>query len=98
MGLFSNFSAISKINTLIKQLEPKLDYIASELDYPFSANRERLRVECGTVAVLMTEILDIADNAGGSVKYAPYYLKGEKLNLMDISAIAASLVERAQHL
>ena len=59
MGFFSNFGAIGKINTLIKQLEPKLDYIASELNYPHSANRERLRVECGTVSVLMGEGLHL---------------------------------------
>lgn len=98
MGFFSNIGAIGKINTLIKQLEPKLDYIASELNYPHSANRERLRVECGTVSVLMGEIIEIASNAGRSVMLAPYYLKGRKLSLMDISGIAASLVERAERL
>ena len=56
MGFFSNYKAIGRINVLIKQLEPKLDYIARELQFPSSVNRERLRVECGTVTVLMSEI------------------------------------------
>ena len=36
MGFFSNYNAIGRINALIKQLEPKLDYIAGELQYPYS--------------------------------------------------------------
>ena len=40
MGFFSNYNAIGRINALIKQLEPKLDYIASELQYPYSANKD----------------------------------------------------------
>ena len=57
-----------------------------------------MRVECGTVSVLMGEIIEIASNAGRSVMLAPYYLKGRKLSLMDISGIAASLVEKAERL
>lgn len=78
MGFFSNYNAIGRINALIKQLEPKLDYIASELQYPYSANKERLRVECGTVSVLMSEIADIVQSSGRSVFLAPYYFKGKK--------------------
>lgn len=98
MGLFSNFNAIGRINTLIKQLEPKLDYIARELQYPYSVNKERLRVECGSVSVLMGEITDILQNSGRSVFLAPYYFKGRKMTIMDLNKIAMSLVQQAEEL
>ena len=98
MGFFSNYNAIGRINALIKQLEPKLDYIAGELQYPYSINKERLRVECGTVSVLMGEITDILQNSGRSVFLAPYYLKGQKISIMDLNGIAASLVQQAEEL
>jgi hypothetical protein len=98
MGFFSNYNAIGRINALIKQLEPKLDYIASELQYPYSVNKERLRVECGTVSVLMSEIADIVQSSGRSVFLAPYYFKGKKMAIMDLHGIAASLVQQAEQL
>ena len=98
MGFFSNYKAIGRINVLIKQLEPKLDYIARELQFPSSVNRERLRVECGTVTVLMSEIADIVQSSGRSVFLAPYYLKGQKISIMDLTGIAASLVQQAEEL
>lgn len=98
MGFFSNYNAIGRINALIKQLEPKLDYIASELQYPYSVNKERLRVECGTVSVLMSEIADIVQSSGRSVFFAPYYFKGKKMTIMDLHGIAASLVQQAEQL
>lgn len=98
MGFFSNYNAIGRINTLIKQLEPHLDYIVRELNYPSHINKERLRVECGTVSVLMGEITDILQNAGRSVFLAPYYFKGKKMTIMDLHGIAASLVQQAEEL
>ena len=98
MGFFSNYNAIGRINVLIKQLEPKLDYIARELQFPSSVNRERLKVECGTVTVLMSEIADIVQSSGRSVFLAPYYLKGQKISIMDLNGIAASLVQQAEEL
>ncbi|WP_289074093.1 hypothetical protein [uncultured Bacteroides sp.] len=98
MGFFSNYNAIGRINALIKQLEPKLDYIAGELQYPYSINKERLRVECGTVSVLMSEIADIIQSSGRSVFLAPYYFKGKKMTIMDLHGIAASLVQQAEEL
>lgn len=98
MGFFSNYNAIGRINALIKQLEPKLDYIAGELQYPYSINKERLKVECGTVSVLMSEIADIIQSSGRSVFLAPYYFKGKKMTIMDLHGIAASLVQQAEEL
>ena len=98
MGFFSNYNAIGRINVLIKQLEPKLGYIASELQYSHSANKQRLRVECGAVSVLMSEIADILQNAGRSVLLAHYYFKGKKMSIMDLHRIAASLVQQAEDL
>lgn len=98
MGFFSNYNAIGRINALIKQLEPKLDYIAGELQYPYSINKERLRVECGTVSVLMSEIADIIQSSGRSVFLAPYSFKGRKMTIMDLHGIAASLVQQAEEL
>ena len=76
----------------------KLDYIAGELQYPYSINKERLRVECGTVSVLMSEIADIIQSSGRSVFLAPYYFKGKKMTIMDLHGIAASLVQQAEEL
>ncbi len=98
MGFFSNFNAIGRINVLIKQLEPKLDYIASELQYPYSVNKQRLRVECGSVSVLMGEISEILQSSGRSVLLAHYYFKGRKVSIMDLHGIAASLVQQAEQL
>lgn len=98
MGLFSNFNAIGRINILIKQLEPKLDYIARELQYPYSVNKERLRVECGSVSVLMGEITDILQNSGRSVFLAPYYFKGQKITITDLHRMASSLILQAENL
>lgn len=78
MGFFSNFGSIGKINTLIKQIEPKFDYIYGEIQYLQTANRAQLQVECGTISVLMDEFMSIASNFSRSVILAPYYFKGEK--------------------
>ena len=72
--------------------------IAGELQYPYSINKERLRVECGTVSVLMSEIADIIQSSGRSVFLAPYYFKGRKMTIMDLHGIAASLVQQAEEL
>lgn len=91
MGFFNNVKNVGKINTLLKQIEPKVDAIQYEVqsNYP---NRNRIRVEAGTISVLMCEIMDIAGASGNSVKLAPYYFFGRKMNLMQISAVLAELV------
>lgn len=98
MGFFANCRAIGRINVLIKQLEPKFDYIAGELQFPFSANRERLRAECVAVTVLMGEILDIVEASGESLFRTPFFLKGHKISIMDLNGIAASLIQQANEL
>lgn len=98
MGFFSNFGSIGKINTLIKQIEPKFDYIYGEIQYPQTANRARLQVECGTISVLMDEIMSIACNSSHSVMLAPYYFKGKKMSLMDLSGLLASIISAAENL
>lgn len=98
MGFFSNFGSIGKINTLIKQIEPKFDYIYGEIQYPQTANRPRLQVECGTISVLMDEIMSIACNSSRSVMLAPYYFKGKKMSLMDLSGLLASIISAAENL
>ena len=98
MGFFSNYNAIGRINALIKQIEPKLDYIAEELQYPYYINKQRLREECGTVSVLMGEIINILQDSGRSVFLAPYYFRGRKITIMDLNRIAASLIQQAEKL
>lgn len=78
MGFFSNFGSIGKINTLIKQIEPKFDYIYGEIQYPQTANRARLQVECGTISVLMDEIMSIASNSSRSVILDLIISRGKK--------------------
>lgn len=96
MGFFNDYKAIGRINALIKQLEPKIDYIEHELDYSYSVNSIRLKNECSTVAVLMTEIMDILNKAGKTAALAPYYFHGKKCNIQDFSFYVMILIERAE--
>lgn len=96
MGIFSGFNSIGRINVLIKQIEPKLDYIVGEINYPATANVERLRIECGTISVLMSEMMDIVGNSPRSVFLAPYYMEGHKMSLMEISNYVASIIQQAE--
>lgn len=97
MGFFNNYKNIGKINTLLKQIEPKVKAIEYEAQSPYP-NRDRMRVEAGTISVLMSEIMDIAGSSGNSVILAPYYFFGRKMSLMQISAILAQLVEMSENI
>lgn len=97
MGFFNNYKNIGKINTLLKQIEPKVNAIEYEAQSPYP-NRNRIRVEAGTISVLMSEIMDIAGASGNSVLLAPYYFFGRKMSLMQISAVLAQLVEMSENL
>lgn len=96
MGIFDSYRAIGRINALIKQLEPKLDYISNEIQYPLTANVVRLRAECMAVSVLMDEIFNIIEHSSRSVSLAPYYLHGQKCEIQDVGIYAAILIERAK--
>jgi len=96
MGFFNNYKNIGKINTLLKQIEPKVSAIEYEAQSPYP-NRNRIRVEAGTISVLMSEIMDIAGASGNSVLLAPYYFFGRKMSLMQISAVLAQLVEMSEN-
>lgn len=95
MGFFSNLSSINKINTLLKQIEPKIDAIYYEARNPYP-NPNRIRVEAGSIVVLMSEIADIADSAGNSVKLTHYYLKGQRLTLPQISQVLAAFIAECE--
>lgn len=97
MGFFNNYKNIGKINVLLKQIEPKVNAIEYEAQSPYP-NRNRIRVEAGTISVLMSEIMDIAGASGNSVLLAPYYFFGRKMSLMQISAVLAQLVEMSENL
>lgn len=92
MGFFSNCKNVGKINTLLKQIEPKINAIEYEARSPYP-NRNRIKVELTTIAVLMNEVMEIADASGNSVRLAPYYLFGKKFTLMQISVVLAEFVE-----
>lgn len=97
MGFFNNYKNIGKINTLLKQIEPKVNAIEYEAQSPYP-NRNRIKIEAGTISVLMSEIMDIAGSSGNSVLLAPYYFFGRKMSLMQISAVLAQLVEMSERL
>lgn len=97
MGLFSNMSDIGRINALLKQIDPKISAILYETQSPYP-NINRLKVESGSISVLMSEVMDIACKAPNSVKMAPYYLMGRKMRLPEISAILAEIVERCERM
>ncbi len=97
MGFFNNYKNIGKINTLLKQIEPKVNAIEYEAQSPYP-NRNRIRVEAGTISVLMSEIMDIAGASGNSVLLAPYYFFGRKMSLMQISSVLAQLVQMSENL
>ncbi len=97
MGILTNYKNIGKINTLLKQIEPKVNAIQYEAESPYP-NRDRIRIEAGTISVLMSEIMDIAGSSGNSVLLAPYYFFGRKMSLMEISSMLAHLVEMSEKL
>lgn len=97
MGFFSNMGDINRINTLLKQIEPKVSAILYETQSPYP-NINRLKVESSSIVVLMSDIMDIANRAPNSVKLAPYYLMGRKMSLPEISATLAEIVERCERL
>lgn len=97
MGFFNNYKNIGKINTLLKQIEPKVNAIEYEAQSPYP-NRNRIHVEAGSISVLMSEIMDIAGASGNSVLLAPYYFFGRKMSLVQISAVLAQLVEMSENL
>lgn len=97
MGFFSSVGNINKINTLLKRVECKINVIQAELGSG-CPDRYKVKNEAGTISVLMSEIFEIADSSANSVKLAPYYLFGRKLDLFQISALVAGLVEGAERL
>ena len=97
MGLFSNMSDIGQINALLKQIDPKISAILYETESPYP-NINRLKVESGSISVLMSEVMDIACKTPNSVKLAPYYLMGRKMRLPEISAFLAEIVERCERM
>jgi hypothetical protein len=46
----------------------------------------------------MDEIMSIASNSSRSVILAPYYFKGKKMSLMDLSGLLASIISAAENL
>ena len=95
MGFFNNYRSIGKINVLLKQIEPKVDAIMYEMNSPYP-NRNRIRTESGTISVLMSEIMEIVGQSGNSVFLAPYYFKGQKTSIQQISLQLAQLIGRAE--
>ena len=95
MGFFTNLGNIGKINTLLKQIEPKVSAIEYEAESPYP-NRNRIKVECQSIAVFMSDIMEIANRSGNSVKLAPYYFFGKKMNLVEISSVLAGMVEACE--
>ncbi|MCF0125957.1 MAG: hypothetical protein HUJ68_09460 [Clostridia bacterium] len=90
--------SIKKINVLLKQIEPKLDFILRETEYPAIADKNKIFVECRTICVLMNEIMDIVGTSGQMVFLAPYFLKGKKLTLPEISQIVAQIVDKGERI
>ncbi|MBQ7420856.1 MAG: hypothetical protein IJV27_01725 [Prevotella sp.] len=84
-----------KINVLLKQIEPKVDSLLAEINSSYP-NKNRIRIECGSISVLMDEIMTIISSSGRSVFLAPYYFKGRKATLQEISSQLAALIETAE--
>ena len=97
MGFFSNLGSINKINDLLKQIEPKDEYIYHETQ-SYSPNLNKIKIECRAIGVLMSDIIDIADRSGNSVKLAPYYLFGRKMDLVQISSVLIEVIEQCEQL
>lgn len=93
MGFFSDHKNIGKINTLLKQIEPKVTTILSE-EQSYFPNQEKLRIAAGTISVLMSEIMEIANTSGRPVQLAPYYFLDKKSDLVQISNFLAVLVDK----
>jgi len=46
----------------------------------------------------MSDITDIADRSGNSVKLAPYYLFGRKMDLVQIFSVLIEVIEQCEQL
>lgn len=97
MGFFSNIGAIQRINTLLKTIEPKVTAIQNECNRSYP-NKEKIQIEARTICVLMSEIMDIADSSGESVRSVSYFFFGEKTNLIHISMVLTNLIEMCENL
>lgn len=97
MGFFSSLGQINRINNLLKSIEPKVNAIQYEAASPYP-NINRIRVECGSIAVLMSEITDIMQSASNSVMLAPYYFFGRKMSIFEISSVLAGLLDACDKL
>ena len=93
MGFISDYKNIGKINTLLKQIEPKVATIFSEVQ-SFPPDKEKMRDAAGNISVLMSEIMEIANSSGRSVQLTHYYFLGKKSDLVQISNLLAGIVER----
>lgn len=91
MGFFSGIGAISKINTLLKTIEPKVTAIENECR-TLHPNVSKIKTDARTICVLMNEILEIADTEGEAVRTATFFFFGNKTNLMEISTVLADLI------
>jgi len=99
MGFFTNYKDIGRINVLVKQIESKLDFIANEAKYPEYANSQRLKIEARTLVVLMNEIMDIVnENGSRSLFLSPFFIKGNKVTLPELSEMVAHVVETIERL
>ena len=91
MFFFSNLGAISKINTLLKTIESKVNAIYDELQSPYT-NKNKIKNDAHAIAVLLNEVIDIADSASDSVHYAPYFFLKKKSNLPHIVLIIVDII------
>lgn len=97
MGFFSDLGSISRINTLLKTIEPKVTAIQDECQ-SLHPNKYKIKNDAHTIGVLMNEIIDIADSAGDSVRSATYFFFNEKTNLPRIALVLADLISMCDDL
>ena len=96
MGFFTDYRAIKEINSLIKMLEPKLSVLKVQAE---SLRPSEIEIDSliRAISEIMGEIFEIAGAASDNVKYAPFYLFGQKMSLMRLNGVVMAYVVGAKN-
>ena len=96
MGFFTDYRSINQINKLIKLLEPKLSVLRTQAE-SLRPNQREIESYISAISEIMGEIFEIAGSASDNVKFAPFYLFGQKMSLMRLNGIVLAYVVGAKN-
>ena len=91
MGFFGNLRSIGLINDKLKRLESLLLTIKD--DFHRCASMGEIQSEITHGRFILSEIADVVSNSPRSVFLAPYWFFGNKMELREICARVASMLD-----